>query len=144
MRKIYSDENVKKKYMATVEEADHYDGQLITFVNWLYDNGFYNNTLDEEIERGFCANHYTQNGKITIGIDPRETKCVIGLDPLVCFDKISKCSIIIELPLSKRKEEVMYTFLNTLLNNKTVFRRWRKEARTSWYGKYLHFESKKP
>lgn len=144
MRKIYTDEEFKNKYMETVAEADHYDGQLTTFVNWLYDNGFYNNTLDEEIEIGFCANHYTQNGKITIGIDPRETKCVIGVDPLFCFDKISKCSTIIELPLSKRSEKAMYTFLNALLNNKAVYRRWQKDARTSWCGSLLHFESKKP
>lgn len=81
MRKIYSDEDVKKKYMATVEEADHYDGQLITFVNWLYDNGFYNNTDDNNIADGFSSTRFVQNGKISIGIDAREDKCVIGLDP---------------------------------------------------------------
>lgn len=144
MRKIYRDEDVKKKYMATVEEADHYDGQLITFVNWLYDNGFYKDVDDNNIADGFSSTRFVQNGKISIGIDTREDKCVIGLDPSFCYDKFSKCSIIVELPLSKRKEEAFYNLINLLMVNKHAYREWSKNAPTSWCGNYLHFERKQP
>lgn len=144
MRKIYTDEEFKNKYMATVAEADHYNGQLTTFVKWLYDDGFYNNTDDNNIADGFSSTCFVQNGKMSIGIDPREDKCVIGLDPSFCYDKLSKCSIIVELPLSKRKEEAFYNFLNLLMNNKHAYREWSKIAPTSWCGSYLHFERKKP
>lgn len=142
MRKIYTDEEFKNKYMATVAEADHYNGQLTTFVNWLYDNGFYNNTDDNNIADGFSSTRFVQNGKISIGIDNREDKCVIGLDPSFCYDKLSKCSIIVELPLSKRKEEAFYNLLNLLMNNKHAYREWSKVAPTSWCGNYFHFERK--
>lgn len=142
MRKIYADEEVKKKYMATVEEADHYDGQLTTFVNWLYDNSFFNNIEEDNVAEGFCATRFFQNGKMALGIDLRENKCVIGFDPLFCFDKISKCSFIAEFPLSKRKENAFYTLVNLLVNNKHAYREWCEIAPTSWCGKYQFFERK--
>lgn len=143
MRKIYSDEDVKKKYMATVEEADHYDGQLTTFVNWLYDNGFYRNYPDEEVEEGFEWGTTLRTQKITVGITTFD-KCIIGIDPTYCWDKLGKSSILVELPLSKRKEKALYDTLNRLVNDKHFFNKWAYEACRCWCGKYLHFESKKP
>lgn len=141
MRKIYTDEAFKNKYMATVAEADHYDGQLTTFVNWLYDNGFYRDYPDEEVEEGFEWGITLRTQKITIGISAYN-KCVIGIDPTYCFDKLWKSSILVELPLSKRKEKVFYDILNRLMNDKQFFNKWAYEAQTSWYGNSLYLESK--
>lgn len=142
MRKIYADEEFKNKYMATVVEADHYNGQLTTFVNWLYDNGFYRNYPDEDVEEGFEWGITLRTQKITIGITAFD-KCIIGIDPTYCWDKLGKSSILVELPLSKRKEKAFYDTLNRLVNDKHFFNKWAYEACRCWCGKYLHFESKK-
>ena len=119
-------------------------GQLNNFFIWLYENNFLKNLEEKDFKyiienNDLCLPLLKQN-KITIGMNIIEnTNFVrIGIDPSDCFNKISSCSIIVKLPLSKRDEKQFYTILEKLIENKSKYSKdWRKIASESWCGEFL-------
>ncbi len=120
------------------------DKQLTKFLKWCFDNGFFENISDDDID-DFYEYEYMRllkNNGITIGIDfyGKSETALIGIDPSNCFDKIRTSSILINLPLSKREEKQMYKYLDKLLDKKSDLSiDWRRYAKEYWYGKYRNF-----
>jgi len=146
MRKIYSDENFKNKFFDLVKRKDNYDNQLYAFFTWLFDNHFFDNIEDIYIQNcldndNICLPIMKNNG-VAIKVDAWEKIGRIGIDPLSCFNKLSSCSIIVNLPIkSKREVKSMYNLLDVLLDKRSNRRKeWIKEAPTLWCGGYRVFE----
>ena len=144
MRKKFLDE----QYSALVKHVERYDftgGQIVTFFKWCFENGFMDNlTMGDLIDfysstDRLCLPILRKNG-ITIGIDSYDEHFRFGIDPTKCFDKVSKASVIINFPItSKREERLIYKTLDTLLDKKSKRSRdWFRCAPHSWCGEYLN------
>lgn len=143
--RLFLDENEYNKFFTFVEKNDNTNNkQLTSFLKWCFDNGFFLNITDEDID--FCYEYdelylpLLKHNHITIGIDTYYNYARIGIDPSKCFNKTSQCSIIAQLPLCKRDNNHFYKILNTIMDKKNPqSREWFKNANTYWYGDYIKF-----
>lgn len=135
------------EFFATAEEKDFTkDKQLTALMKWCFDNGFLDNLTEDEINDFLDKDNaclfdlplLKQHG-ITIGVDVFDTYARVGIDPTEVFDKISKCSIVVRMPFtSKREQARFYKLLGTLLDRKSsVSKDWHKLAGGMWYGAYF-------
>lgn len=149
---------MKREYLKDVftllKEIDYTDGQITRFYKWCYDNKFFDNVTEEDVVNAEenCKNYNgiylptLKNHKICIkGCDyswQLHKKYLIGIDPISCYDKPSKSSIVIIFPISKREEKRLYDLLNTLIDKKnSTSKDWFENARFYFYGKYRTFGS---
>ena len=147
MNTIYNNEEMYNKFFSLVAATDSKtksNGQFTKFFYWLYENNFLHNISKEDYEYAIEENElYLPSivyNKIKIGINIWNTYHCIGIDPLNCFDKTSKCSILVRFPLSKREENRFYRLLAQLTNEKNSMRRnWLRNASTYYYGSYATF-----
>ena len=150
---------MEKEYIRFFEHVDRFDftknKQITKFLKWCCNNRFFDNMSNDDFlyfyenTEQLCLPLLKHND-ITIGIDylcgidPNTSKdikfCRIGIDPSYCFDKISKCSIVITFPItSKRKENAIYKCLNSIINRDNhISREWFKIASSCWYGTYAN------
>ena len=65
----------------------------------------------------------------------------IGIDPSKCYEKPNRCSILIQFPItSKREENKLYRLLDTIVDDKQrQARDWKKAAKELWNGDYARF-----
>ena len=120
------------------------DGQIKTFIEWCKDKGFLDNLDYSDLIDFYKSNDHIDlpilryNG---IGIGIRSTKdvFVVGIDPLRDFTSVSKASIIMNFPItSKREAKKFYNMLEDLLDKNTQRSKdWRREAGSMWCGAYL-------
>ena len=146
---IYQDEETRIRFFKLVERLDKkmmMRGQLVKFVQWLYDHYYFRNISVYDfldcISYGDICLPLCRYNKIAVGIDiyPPTNYVKIGLDPGICFDKVSKCSVTVKLPLSKREDEQLYRFLEKIENRKSDFSRtWFRMANSCYYGEFAKF-----
>lgn len=149
MNTVYNTESLSNRLFELAAKADDKskaDGQLLQFLQWLYDNDFLRNLtqfdyeclMDEDFD--YLSLPILRNHKIAIGIDIWDGFCRIGIDPSECFNKTNQCSIIARFPLSKREEKRFYNTLEKLLDKKTDYSKdWFRQASKSWYGSFAKF-----
>lgn len=143
--KLFSEDKTEyKRFFNTVEKHDNTPRKQYTkFLKWCFDNGFFNNISDENIDNYYIYEYLPllKNNGIYIGTYILKDKATVGIDPSKCFNKISQCSIIINFPVSKREEQRIYKLLEILINDKNKqTKAWKKEAKEYWYGSYATFE----
>ena len=135
------------KIFGFVHDHDRTGGQLANFLEWCYDNGFFNNLTQEDIddicteENGIWLPMLKNNG-IGIGGYEYVGRFLIGIDPIDCYDKPNQCSVIAVFPIkSKRELNRFYKFMENILDNQSPqYKDWIRNASTSWYGSYKRFE----
>ena len=149
------EEFLEKEYDSFFKVVDELDftpkKQIVRFLKWCFDNRFFDNFTPQDLEyfyesaakdKTLDIPFMTNNG-ISICVeywtDPgtkRPYYCRGAIDPAYCFDKASKCSILMKMPItSQREEEHFYKVLNRIMDKKTEFsKRWFKEASTTWCG----------
>ena len=130
-----------KEYLKSGEDKFYQE-----FIETLYNNEFFNNLQDWEMEnyeniKSNDSMFFTFKSKgITIGIYDFGSAKIIGFDPNNCFDKTSKCSVHVHFPMKKREYARFKTFFAGLLDEKSNTRReWEESAASSWYGSYATF-----
>ena len=66
---------------------------------------------------------------------------LIGINPSKCYEKPNRCSILIQFPItSKREENRLYKLLNILIDDKQKqTKEWKRNARELWSGDYAKF-----
>lgn len=149
MNTVYNTESLANRLFelaARDDDKSKADGQLLQFIQWLYDNDFLRNLtqfdyeclMDDDFD--YLSLPILRNHKIAIGIDIWDDFCRIGIDPSECFNKTSQCSIVARFPLSKREEKRFYNTLEKLLDKKTDYSKdWFRQASQSWYGSFAKF-----
>lgn len=124
------------------------DKQYADFVHFLYDNNFFHNISDSDIEwnTGIDSKNHEfslgtlKNNGISIGAYFNDDSVLFGLDPSSCFNKTYTCSILVRFPMSKREYKLFLMVFAKLFDNKSTFRRdWEKVAAKSWCGAYAKF-----
>lgn len=124
------------------------DKQYADFVVLLYDNGFFHNISNSDIEWNTGTDHENhefllgtlKNNGISIGTYFNDDSVLFGLDSSSCFNKTSTCSILVRFPMSKREYKLFLMVFTKLLDTKSTFRRdWEKVASSSWCGSYASF-----
>lgn len=144
-----SDERKEKLVRIGAKMSSQLDDiQYTDFVHVLFDNGFFHNISDSDIEWNIgtgSENHEfsldtLKNNGISIGAYFNNNDVLFGLDPSSCFNKTSTCSILVRFPMSKRDYRLFLTVFNKLLDNKSTFRKaWERAAPSSWCGAYAKF-----
>ncbi len=151
--RLFLNETEYNRFFKTVEMMDkkyiqqkNGELQLVKFFKWCFDNGFLDNLTDENIDQFYIYKSLPllKNNGICVGMDMGEWLkyggIKIGIDPTNCFDKTRTCSIIANLPMSKREEDRFYRLLNRLTDKKDKQSiEWRREASADWYGSYASF-----
>lgn len=142
--KMYYDENEYKRFFNTVYLRDKTeDKQFTKFLKWCFDNDFFRNISDNDISDYYIYNSFPllKNNGVCIGGYPLSYGFLVGVDPSKCFDKTDRCSVIIQFPItSKREEEKVYKLLDTLTDNKkTQTKEWKRNAPEMMYGDYAKF-----
>lgn len=155
MKHIDFIENEYEKFFTHIEDLDFTEnGQITTFVKWCFDNGFLDNMTEFDFDWFYscsdCINlPLLKNHGVAIcieywaGNDIHTGKpyryCRVGVDPAKCFDKTSKCSILMYFPMTKRAEKAFYKLLNGILDKSSnISREWFNCACSSWYGSYFN------
>lgn len=124
------------------------DKQYADFVVLLYDNSFFHNISNSDIEWNTGTDHENhefllgtlKNNGISIGTYFNDDSVLFGLDPSSCFNKTSTCSILVRFPMSKREYKLFLMVFTKLLDTKSTFRRdWEKVASSNWCGSYASF-----
>lgn len=109
--------------------AKEFDEQTINFLDYLHNVGFIND-IDEYESR------FTHNG-IRVAMRKESDYILFGIDPAKCFDKLTRSSIILKFPMSKREYHRAFKVIFEIMNKKSdLHKRWMKEAPTSWYGEF--------
>lgn len=144
-----SDERKEKLIQIGAKMSSQFDDkQYVDFVHLLYDNGFFHNISDSDIEWNTSTdseNHEfslgtLKNNGISIGTYFNDDSVLFGLDPSSCFNKTSTCSFLVRFPMSKREYKLFLMVFTKLLDTKSTFRRdWEKVAAKSWCGAYVKF-----
>jgi hypothetical protein len=61
----------------------------------------------------------------------------VGIDPAYCFNKLRRCSVLANFPMSRREYKRLIKFINHISNPKDrVYRQWYKDAPKLFYGEY--------
>lgn len=128
--------------------AEFPDENFKDFAGILYNSGYFNNIPKEDIEwvlidncggYGFSISTLKWDN-IEIGIDFLDDKIRVGIDPIKCFDKTSKCSIIAWFPMSKREYKRFVGLFNKVTDRKMALSvDWFKRALGCWSGQFAEF-----
>lgn len=142
--RLYFDTEEYNRFFNTVGLRDNTpDKQLVRFYKWCYDNEFFENITDDDISDYYIYNCLPclKNNGICIGGYPWVDGFLIGIDPSKCYEKPNRSSIIIEFPItSKREENKLYRLLDTIVDDKQrQARDWKKAAKELWNGDYAKF-----
>lgn len=121
--------------------------QIESLFLWLFDNDFIHALTKEDLESFYEHDDYIYlprltNTKVNISVgieawnEPDHFR--IGVDPAFCFDKTSRCSIVVEFPIdSKRTETKFYGLMNNIMDTKSkTSREWFDTASASWCGEF--------
>ena len=118
--------------------------QITEFITYLLENGWetYNSDiLDDICKYGLTESFYKDGvelGLVQLLVHSTENKLEVGIDPSSCYDKARRCSIVAELPMSKRDYNRFIKKLESVTNGKER-QQWFKEAPSSWYGAYASY-----
>lgn len=124
------------------------DEKFGCFLDYLNEQGFFKNISEEDIDWNLAtqSKRYGPSlpilkcNKTALGIDIKEGKALIGIDPSVCFDSMRRASIYVQFPMKKREYERFIQFFSKLLDTKSSLRKdWMKEAAGCFYGSYAQF-----
>lgn len=142
--RLYFDTKEYDRFFNTVELRDNTpDKQLVRFFKWCYDNEFFKNITDDDISDYYIYNCLPtlKNNGICIGGYPWANGFLIGIDPSKFYEKPNRSSIIIQFPItSKREENKLYRLLDTIADDKQrQARDWKKAAKELWNGDYAKF-----
>lgn len=139
--RLFLDKTEYTRFFNTIILRDNTRNKQYTkLIKWCFDNGFFHNLTDEDIDNYYiwdCLPVLKNNG-MCIGSYELKDGILVGIDPSKCFDKTSRSSILVKLPLTKRDETRFYNLLNTLLDSKQKqTKAWKREAPALWYGEYI-------
>ena len=133
-----------ERFFNQIERNDFTESKQITaFVKWCFEHGFLDNLTRDDLEQFYeypdkIYLPFFKNHRITIVVDYWDNYCRLYIDPTSCFDKPSKCSIVMKLPMTKRDEKAFYKLLDSILDTKShISKEWFKNAAESFYGSYM-------
>ena len=116
-----------------------FDEQTINFLDYLHNIGFMNDLSNEDMEDLHTPMFYTKfaHNKIKVAMMKQDGHILFGIDPTKCFDKLTRSSIILKFPMSKREYHRAFKVIFDIMNEKSdLHKQWIKEAPTSWYGAF--------
>lgn len=137
-------EYVEKTY-GTIDK----ERQIYNFIKYLFNREWFRpnqlviDWIDDIYEDGlWCIGH---KNKVYIGFrsiydkDGKISKLSVGIDPVYCWEKITKCSILATLPLQQNSIDEFYTKLYSILYGDEKDE-WYKKACECWCGDYAMFK----
>ena len=111
-----------------------FNEQTVNFLDYLYNVGFMRDM--EELHAPMFETEFTHN-KIKVAMMKQDEYIIFGIDPTKCFDKLTRSSIILKFPMSKREYHRALKIIFNIMDEKSdLHKRWIKEAPTSWYGAF--------
>ncbi len=145
MKKVEFLEKEYQKFFEHVEMVDPTEKkQVVTFLKWCFEHDFLNNLSEMDLEYFYEDDQnldlpILRNHHVVIGLESYAGVIHVGIDPDKAFNKTKQCSIIMEFPItSKREEQQFYKTLDILLDTKTPQSKyWFANAGHMWYGEFM-------